>query len=731
MSGFIRRFLFDPGNEVLLEIESINILDLEPPASIQGIGTGTVMLVGEFENGPFNTPTEVSSSTDLKNVFGTHGYAYGGVIANNPCAVKRRADAALVDEYWNGNSIVQLNGKKFKRLVLVRADTSTGSVTFTRCAMLTGIAAWRYVLDSGQTLIVDSGAGDVTATFTAIVAAVTGSGGTYPTVFAGGETLTLYWDDQPQFTTTFLSSDQTATQVAARINQYAGWTFATVSGGELRLTARIKGNASTVGVVSGSTGVLTKLGLSAAVTHPAPGTCNVQNIAAVSVSEAHTVCVAADPNLKVTTDSQSRIRMINIGIPGTGTLKVKSTSTAIAFGFAPLDVVVSAATGDAGMLSAGTRVRNSGGTEWVTMQDVSITAASAGPYTMKVRPALDDGTNVGAVAGTITTVYDAPDIGAFACINYAPLVAALSEAAIDATYTTAYASTVDLNSVAKEVNISFCARQSNTVRRMVKSNAIDASANGCFGRFACVRAPLGITRSTARSTAAEPGVGAYRDQRVAYCYPGVNTTVPSIATRGTAGGAGFTATGAVDVGADGFLASLMSQLPPEENPGQETPFLTAINSVETSPNAQGFTIIDYTNFRSSGICAIRIDGGTAFFQSGVTSVDPAVYPNYRNIARRRYADMVQDTMALRLKGFSKKLATAMRRKAVKGEIVAYMDTLKNRQNSYSLSDSSNTPTELAMGLYRLVLKIRTLSSLDSITLETMIGESVITTTETV
>ena len=128
MSVYIRRFGFDPGEEVLLEIESVNILDLDPPASITGIGTGTVICVGEFENGPFAAQAgvaempkgtyEVAGATDYVSKAGSLGYTYDGVSSQNASARKRSADNALTPEYWNGNGFVQLSGKKFRRLLI-------------------------------------------------------------------------------------------------------------------------------------------------------------------------------------------------------------------------------------------------------------------------------------------------------------------------------------------------------------------------------------------------------------------------------------------------------------------------------------------------------------------------------------------------------------------------------------------------------------------------------------
>ena len=843
MSVFIRRFLFDPGNEVLLDIESVNILDLEPPSSISGVGTGTVLNVGEFENGPFKIPTEVSGTSDFVNTFGEMGYSYGGVKGNNPCARSRKADGTLLAEAWNGNAFVQLNAKKFKRLICVRVDTSVGAVAFKREAAITGAAAFAYNMEPGQILPLDIGAGNVSTTFSATAATVSTGAGTFPTGFLGGETLTLGYDGAPNFVVTFLAADQTQVSVISRINQFAGFAFASVGGVNITaFTGLQRGNSAAVRIVSGSAGVLAALGAVAGTTL---GTGNVGNIDAVSFSEVKKAVETAVAGTRVEQDSAGRLRVTktfaavgdyisvgsavtatalgfvadqqgtNDGIPnvrstagtyvtvaatGTLTLGVDDESNFnvavpigssqavviaainLAAGFvmatslsatilglrsrtnggnvrvvgatagilADLGLVVSTTTVPAivaSVIPAGTEVTNAAGTaKFVTMQDVLVSAptgggpspnaapydAKAGPYSVKVRHSLDDGTGTSATAGTINKTVTAPDAGSFQLENAVLIAAALTEAAIDAAYADAIDSTLDLNSVARDGNVFYSARQSNQVRRKLRSNVVDASAIGMSGRMAVIRTPLGTTKALAQSRVAEPGVGAYRDQRVIFCWPQANSFVPIVARRGLSGGAGFTADGNVDIGADGFMASILSQLPPEENPGQLTAFTGGVNSLETSPNASGLTITDYTNLKASGIAALRVDDGTAIFQSGVTSVDPSVFPSLKNIARRRMADFIQDTLSKRLKGFGKKLSTVARRKAITSEIRQFMNGLLSKDNpasqridGYSVDDSSgNTQTTLAQGLFRIILKVRTLASLDSIVLETTIGESV-------
>jgi hypothetical protein len=165
---------------------------------------------------------------------------------------------------------------------------------------------------------------------------------------------------------------------------------------------------------------------------------------------------------------------------------------------------------------------------------------------------------------------------------------------------------------------------------------------------------------------------------VFYNYPGVQTFFHDRAPD-LAGGA-RTRT-ACSTWGDGFLMTVCSQLPPEENPGQLTTFMDAVLGIERgNPDVQELTIDDYKLFKAAGICAPRMDDGSAIFQSGITSVAPLVHPNLKNIARRRMADFIQDSMAIRLKAFGKKMNQQARRAAVLGEIRAFSPQLLSPSN---------------------------------------------------
>jgi hypothetical protein len=134
------------------------------------------------------------------------------------------------------------------------------------------------------------GDGEFSVAFTAnpaTSAIIDGSGGTYPTVFTGGETLELEVDGVA-ISVAFDAADQTRDQVVARINFVAALTDASFvavpvafqNGAELRLKSPTTGLTSEVKVLATSdAAALTALGLTAATANGAaaePGTTDVE-----------------------------------------------------------------------------------------------------------------------------------------------------------------------------------------------------------------------------------------------------------------------------------------------------------------------------------------------------------------------------------------------------------------------------------------------------------------------
>jgi hypothetical protein len=755
MPQIVRRWTADPGNTVLTQIEGVDIIDNTPPQQVIGVGTGLACIVGEFENGPFNVVTQVTSFTGLKAAFGTFGYAYGNTVGNNPCARQRFADGAVLAEYWNGNAAAQLNGKAFAQLAVCRVNTSVGTVQFTRQANLVGGSLFRYSLLTGQTLAISiDGGGAVTATFTGVAATVTGSAAAFGSITAG-LVATFTVDGGIPFSVTFQTGDTTIANVIARINAFAGFTFASNSAGQLQLTGRQAGTGGSIVIAAGTAN--TDLGLTAATTN---GTGNVANINAVAPSELNTVVHAAVATANVELLPTGYIRIYRTSAaPATDSIAITVASTALAFGF-PIGVTDAASTGNAGLIPAGTVVQVAAGNVYVTMQDINVTAAAqtgvtpsgAGPYPVVIRFATDDnsGSTV-ATAGTITVVTNPILLDSFACTNLLPTTAALSEAAIDAAYTTAIAATLQSgNQVAQAINVLWSARQSNSVRNQLLGNVNAVGGGGgvgVIGRLALIRPPIGTLTAAAESSVAQPGVGAYTTERIIYCYPGVTTTISAIQTVGPSGGTGFSipgqAVGTASIGSDGFMASILSQLPPEQNPGQLTTYTSGAVGFEVTSagvnvnNNVALVLGDYINFKANGIAAPTFTGGVMQFQSGVTSVLYASFPSQAPIHRRRMADFIQDSLAIALQPFVKQLMTVNRMAAATLVIRQFMIGLLSPTNSNSQRINgffldTVTPNKApaggvsptTLGIWRATLLVQTIPSMDDIVLDTTIGDSV-------
>ena len=389
-----------------------------------------------------------------------------------------------------------------------------------------------------------------------------------------------------------------------------------------------------------------------------------------------------------------------------------------------------------GTIPAGTLVQDNNNNQWVTTQTITYIAGESDPITVKVRPAFDNGTTASALANTVTTIVNQISfVDTWGVNNITALKAALTENQLDNAYLTALNTTIDISNIASQTNVIISARQSNTIRNAIKNNIITASSNGCYGRMGIIRPPLGTSKIAATGTIA-PGIDVYRNQRLIYAYPGIQINVPQIAIRGTKGGPGFTANGSIDVGADSFLASILSNINPEENPGEMTTWaINALGLEAGNSDVQDLVMGDYINFKTAGICAPRIVSGTCIFQSGCTSVDPSVDFNLRNIARQRMADYITDSLSLFLNQFVKKIPSIQLRTLILGEINIFMFGLLGGTNGsvqriggYSINgNSQNTIDTIDAGIYRIAMSVQTLSSMDNIILNTQISDSVTVT----
>ena len=256
MTGINRYFPAEPQRSVLAAIEGVNLIELSPQNIEQGAGTGVVCVVGECEDGPYNTPTEVRSPDELVSTFGGFGHTHDGKPYQSPVA-RRSAGSEL----WNGNLFLGLSGNQFSRLLIVRVKTASGQVRLRRYASLTSTVRGPHDLEPGDVATFNVDGSPVTATIAATAGTLLGVGGVFPTTFTGIEK--LLWKDEfgNIYPVSFAATDQANTDVVTAINKQLGYTAASLSGGQILMTSRIRGSRGYIELVGGTASAITQLGL--------------------------------------------------------------------------------------------------------------------------------------------------------------------------------------------------------------------------------------------------------------------------------------------------------------------------------------------------------------------------------------------------------------------------------------------------------------------------------------
>jgi hypothetical protein len=471
-----------------------------------------------------------------------------------------------------------------------------------------------------------------------------------------------------------------------------------------------------VQIVSATAGTLAKLGLALGTT---AGSGNVATLAAVTVAEVRAVVEKAVPGAVVRMPDSGRVRIASKQ-PTAGKVQVTSASTAIAFGF-PLDMVATASSGPLpSTIPAGTVCSDgSNASRVVMMQTLSIPANTTQAVIVRCRPAIDDGSYGGAAAGAIATIESLVSPAAeWTVRNAAPLSPALTEAQKDAAYLAAIDATKALSGPSRKFNYIASARQSNAIRRQLRQNAIDTSGLGHYGRKSLLVPPIGTTLD-AMSASTEPGVGAYRHERVSFV-PEWRKYVPEIAALGSAsGGPGFTDDGIVEVHGDIVAASLDSLLAPEENPAQTTDKIPS-SYVGVGSALASWGPDEYIRAKAAGIEAPYVDEDEgAQFMSGVTSVDPLAAPTQAPKSRVRLADFITDSLADFDKPYVKKLKTEERAAQLLSKTQEFLQGLQDAERIGLFDVTEGTAP--ARGAFVLNLRVEPLDSMDEIVLRATIG----------
>jgi len=687
MAGFVRRFGFFPGTEVIRQIEGVVIVDLPPPGSVSGVSTGVTALVGEFADMTYvttvngsgvvstaNNPQEVFTSQDMINKFGGFDETLGDFGVDS------------------GNGFVALRNKRFARLVLsaVNLASATG-VRFTRV----------LPLNSAQT--------NTLPVVPAMGAVVTAG-----REFRGPSNGRLRIAQRTVFTALSPIAVGVGGAIAAAAAA-ATQTF-TVAGADFSAISRPDGS---LGIKKGDIVVIGNNNAGALQPLPAGGSLG-----------AGTYRVATDALI----GSPTVLALEQL----TGGNFAFVTATTI-----PWRVHVSSDADSAPVIVLGSSV--AGG----------YAATDLGGFSVPVRPitnetgGLTDGT---WTAGALLTPREVPPaitgatwdqlsglVGQVIPTGGLVFTASLQRpnaaqsSAMDALYLGAIDAIVSEQAPLSEISIVFSARTSATIRTKMKGHVLDASIRA-HGRMAVIRPALTTVDTTSAVATADPGVGANRSERVVYTWPGAKTFIPeAVGFRLKLANGLTTSDGNLDVGSDGYMASVMSNLPPERNPGQSSPpvpeLLASITGLQAG--VARLELNDYIVLRSNGIAGLKMDRTVGpIFQSGITT---SLISGQTNIARRRITDFIQDSLSQRLVQFVKQPLTQSSKDSMFAEADAFLLNLKSENNpaaqrilDYSLDDrSGNTPATEAQGIFVIIVRVRTIASADFIVLQTEIGESVV------
>lgn len=663
MAGFIRRYGFNPGIELITQIEGVIIVDLPPPGSIAGVSTGVVAIVGEFPDMTYATavdntgavttkaqPVEVFTAADMVDKVGGWDATLGN-FGNN-----------------DGNGFASLRNKKFARLVCVPANLASSKAgrawrqlptNLSSASALPAVPMSAGRVDAGREFL------DTTRRVRLGMKALFTALGHFKSATDGAVTAA----GAPAATQTF--------------NSPGGGFNTAYNGGAVP-----KGTLLVLGVIGGA-GAL-----------------------GANADTYRVVSVASDTALVVEKLDGSNFDW--------------TTGVAEPFRLHPQT------DGD------------TGGTGGIHTQ-----LSDAAGYTLPVRPL--DATIATSVTLAPTVVPPAPTASAWDPLSglklhsppatgfvYTATVQApnaVNDATIDALYVTAIDALLGDAAPSRDVNVVFSSRRSSTIRAKLKSHILSASQAG-VGRTCCLSPSLQTVSLATVIGDADPGVGANRDERVNYSWPGVKTFMPEAVgtSLGTADG-NTTTDGLLDTSADGWLASVLSNLPPERNPGQSGPPVDAVMApvLGIQRGVPVLGMAEYTQLRANGICGPRIDRTVGpIFQSGVTS---SLIPGQKNINRRRMADFIQDSVSQALVPFSKQPLTQGLKDSAVGEVDQFFNNLKSPSNpsaaridDYQIDDvSGNTPTTLAQGIFVIIGRVRTTPTADFIVFQTEIGENTVIT----
>ncbi len=664
MAGFIRRYQAFPTVDTLTLIEGAIIVDLPPPGRIDGVGVGTVCLVGEFQDMSYATkdngaggmsrsyrPVEVFSGKDLTDKVGGFDTTLGNIGKTG------------------GNGFISLRNKKFSRLVVLPINLASAK----------GVRLFRDLPTNKS------------ATDPSPVVPMQAGGVSAGRQFKSGAWRVLVASRVGFLDTADYRHGVDGSVVAA--GALASNVF-TAAGGDFVNKGSVVGDILVLGVI-GAAG--------------AQGT-NAATYRVVSVAAGGTQLTVEklDGTAFTWATGGSLAWRLHTALCADSAVGINTNAAGYSIPARPLDHFIPAATviPPTSVPAVGTA------TSWDPLSGLKMKVQAAN--------ALD------------YSAHQAPN--------------AVNSSALNTEYLAALDSTISEELPAREINIVVCSRKSRGIAAKLKTHVADASAVG-MGRCACVSPGLEdmgnvtyvLSEAAGTVTDATFGVGASdvgRDERLIYCWPGAKTSIPEAANLIMVTADGKTTTdGVLDTPSDEWMASVLSVLPPERNPGEATSYTSKVlgNILGLQRDAPTMGMNEYIALRKAGIAALRIDKRVGpVFQSGITT---SLTSSQKNINRRRMADYIQDSWASRAIQFSKQPLTNQLKGNIVAEMTAFLDELVSETNpaaqrisGYLMDEKSgNTPDLEAKGIWVLIAKVRTLATADFLVLQTEVGEGVVVT----
>lgn len=733
-SGFVRRYGFNPGTNVITLIEGVIILDLAPPGQIAGIASGVACLVAEFADATYGISVDQS-----------------GNVTQNPNPVQIFSGQDLINKTGGfdptigdfgstmGNGFVELRNKSYSQLVVVPVPIVASK----------GIRLWRDLphnqsLTNPQPFVPMQGASLSAAT---------------PLVYGSTQVNTAqakqFTGLQPYLYGTDGAITPSTGATEAFTSASSNFPLAGVAVGDaIVLGAPLSSallSSPTGGAYIGATDTFAYLAVPGWTGYPAAGLLKIDSeqltYSGVTSGVSGTAFTGLTRGVNSTVGATHAVGAVAVGLNNVGTYRVNAVQGATALLLERQDGSNFATTTSFGASGAPWRLHKA--------SDADTAAgiiANAATYATPVRPFASVPTGAALAPLIVAPIQSynswdplsglagkvAPSIGlVYDPTTMAPNVTA--NASLDALYLNAIAALQSQDLPEATVNLAWASRKSTNIRQGLRSSVDNESAIG-VGRMAVIAPGLQEVTSTSQAVATtSPGVGGVRDERVVYTWPGVTTYVPeavNIAIKGADGNIHLD--GIIDMPTDGWLVAVMSNINPEWNPGQASAPVPQVLSPITglarnAPATLG--INDYIAMKQAGICGIRIDRTVGpVFQSGVTT---SLVPGQTTIQRRRMADFCEDSVADALAPLAKQPATLLWQDNVLTEITSFLEGLQSpnnpaqqRINGYYVDPKGGNTFDLnAQGIYVWIIGVQMTPTADFIVLQFNVGNSVVIPTQ--